>query len=216
MTTEERLERLERDLRGAKRCIRWLLVGTALAVSGLCIAWVESGAVVEAKGQQGVAQEIRANSFILVDGAGRARAALGMGNNGAALELYDEAGTRRTELSDKLALYDEAGTLRVVLTGGREVSWAVYDKTGSVRAALGPVLAQGVALVFSDEAATPRVWMGVTETGASLELFDKAGTARANFGAGVYGRQDGRRTTHPESSLLLSGPDGDVIWQAPR
>ena len=53
MTTEERLRRLEWDLSRAKGCIRWLLVGTALAVSGLWMAWVDSRDVMAAPAQPG-------------------------------------------------------------------------------------------------------------------------------------------------------------------
>ena len=99
----------------AKRCIRWLLVGTSLVVSGLCIAWVVGGAVIAAQARQEVAAEIRASRFVLVDDADRVRAELGVDQVGAGLNIYDEAGTLRvaltgSQVSAGLNLYDHLGT----------------------------------------------------------------------------------------------------------
>ena len=98
MTTEERLGRLERELSWAKTGNRWLMVGTVLLVGGLCVAWVEAGAVMAAQTQQDTAEEIRANRFVLVDDAGRTRATLGMREGEPDLRLMDEVGAERVIL----------------------------------------------------------------------------------------------------------------------
>ena len=210
MTTEERLRRLERELSWANRCNRWLLVGIAVAaVAGFLLAWVEGGVLMASQGQQGVAEEIRANAFVLVDDAGRVRAELSVNQIGVSVDLYDEAGTIRTQLvaTEALAgllLHDEAGTRRAGLTTSQQD--------------LGPFgSSDSTVLDLLDNSGTERVLLHVGEnSGAGLLLQDEAGLYRASLGSSERVRADGRRTTYPESSLLLFGPDGNVIWQAPQ
>jgi len=187
MTTDERIEELERGLASARRFNRWLLaaVGVALGLSVLAgalgpttagaqaggvgapadvaadaareRAGMDTGTVTpegkyigprvrtpeeraaageyvhpevlhryrleQAKKQAELAtvNEVRARRFVLVDEAGKTRAALQMVPTGAGLDLYDAAGKRRAALSaDKLgarlALLDENGRCRVMLT----------------------------------------------------------------------------------------------------
>ena len=51
--------------------------------------------------------------------------------------------------------------------------------------------------------------------GPILEVLDENGKLRAKMGATLFVSPDGRRTIYPESSLLLFGADGKVIWSAP-
>jgi hypothetical protein len=114
------------------------------------------------------------------------------------VNLYDEAGTSRTQLVVTqavagLALFDEAGTHRAILTDQAGAGLAIYDRAG-----------------------TPRAVLDVDEGNAALHVADRAGTERAVLGSSKTVRPDGKVMTRPESSLLLVGPEGNVIWEAPQ
>lgn len=62
----------------------------------------------------------------------------------------------------------------------------------------------------------PSPQLVVAEAGPALDLRDAEGNPRAQLGAGSAVTPDGTTTTYPESSLRLFGPDGNLIWSAPR
>lgn len=75
----------------------------------------------------------------------------------------------------------------------------------------------GAGLVFNDAEGASRVWLlQDDENGPSLRLHDEAGMARAMLGAGSFTSRGGRETRFPESSVVLVGPDGTMVWSAPR
>ena len=94
MTTEERMEKLERELARAKRRNRWLAVvlltigATALAVTALSAPSIPT-ALAEAGGP---VNEVRASRFVLVDETGKTRAGLAVDKDGPGLGLVDEKG----------------------------------------------------------------------------------------------------------------------------
>ena len=144
MTTDERLENLERELTRAKRRNRWLVVG--LAVVGVALAWTitksTSGTQTrEAAKEPKNAQVIRATAFVLVDDEGRERGKLEMGENGPSLDLYDETGKTRAMLAagkdlagSALCLYDDKGKSYSVLLF--EGGLFLRDENGKLRAGL--------------------------------------------------------------------------------
>ena len=70
--------------------------------------------------------------------------------------------------------------------------------------------------MLSDQSGTYRAKLGLNETGQpALYLLDQNGGIRAALGAGATTTPDGKTTSYPESSLLLFGPDGTVIWRVP-
>jgi hypothetical protein len=161
MTTDERLEKLERELSRARTRFRWLVVG-----AGLCIISV---AVIYAFGQYQTtftpratkaSKELHANSFVLEDANGKPRASLGMdedgvelrlrygnGNIGAALCLHDEKMV--------LSLSDNSGKPRAVLGVTKNMPLlCLYDEKEEPRATLA-VLADGPHLVLRDEKGNP-------------------------------------------------------------
>jgi predicted metal-binding membrane protein len=93
MSIEERLERLELELVRAKRRTRWLLAAVALAVA-IALAWTVIGAArtAQAYDAEGAKKVIRANGFTLEDENGKTCAQLGVTNDGASMNLYDEHG----------------------------------------------------------------------------------------------------------------------------
>ena len=142
---EERLERLERALRTAKRRSRWLLAAGGLAAVGCFLAWVVGNTATTAQAHG--PKVIRANQFILEDETGKTRAMLTVDKDGPRLCLDDQNGKCRATLhmakdGPSLRLFDESDKPRVGL--------AISDESGKVRAGLA-VTKAGSGLVLSDE-----------------------------------------------------------------
>ena len=123
MTTEERLEKLERELARANRHNRWLLAGVVLAIVGLSLAWTwtKTTAIAQAQGLGTTTKVIRANEFILEDENHKPRASLGATKDGAKLSLYDKNGKGgvmlgATKDGANLSLYDENRKARGMLS----------------------------------------------------------------------------------------------------
>jgi hypothetical protein len=157
MTTEERLERLERDLAGERRRNRWLLTGAGLClVAGL--VWIVGTSKATAQAAKIVQDEIRARKFVLEDENGKTRAGLVAGIDGPALALFDENGKMRIgmaafEFGPGLSLSDENGKMRILV------------------AAL-----KGMATMnLADENGKPRAKLSVPKEGPDLKLIDENG-----------------------------------------
>lgn len=117
MTIEERLEKMERELRRQKRHNRWL--GTILVVvGGLIIPVLFKTTPLQARAQSGgTVKEFRANRIVLEDENGKPRATLFVSKTGPALVLSDENDKPRAVLfvgkdGPSLGLLDENGELR--------------------------------------------------------------------------------------------------------
>jgi len=179
----------------------------------------------------------------LSDENGKDRALLAVGKDGPVLSLLDEKGKYRARLTAPkdgpgLALSDENDKLRALLAVGKDgPGLALLDENDKLRALL-TLLKDGPALDLRDENGKararltvledgPRLWLAdendklcaglsVGKDGTALGLFDKNGKMRCALGAGVTTQADGRKITYPESSLRLFGPDGFMIWQAPK
>jgi len=161
MTTDERLERLERELSRARTRFRWLVVG-----AGLCFMSV---AVIYAYGQYkmtflprateaGTGKELRANNFVLEDANGRVRASLGMDEDGVELRLKYGNGN----IGAALCLHDD----KMVLS--------LSDNNGKPRAVLG-VTQKMPLLCLYDEREEPRATLAVLADGPHLVLRDAKG-----------------------------------------
>ena len=139
MSTEERIERLEKKLARLKRRDRWLpavillAAGAWIAFAGFGRMTSKAGALTEAQGHK----TVRANAFILLDKNDKERASLAMTKMGPALTLYDEKGKTRALLvatrmiGPALRLYDEKGKTRVSMDVryGEQALW-FYDEKG--------------------------------------------------------------------------------------
>ena len=120
MTTDERLEMLARELARAKRRTRWVLLTAILAAGAFGVAWGFGRERLAAQAASGVAKEVRANKFVVVDENGKTRAVLVAGKDGVGLALNDENGKVRAELpvfkdGPALSLKDEKGKTRAHL-----------------------------------------------------------------------------------------------------
>ena len=93
----ERVERLEREWRRAKRRARWLLVAGGFAAVGLVLAYALANTTptAQAQGASSGLKEIRANRFILEDQNGKSRAELDVDKDGPGLALLDETGKQQ-------------------------------------------------------------------------------------------------------------------------
>ena len=114
MTTDERIENLEKGLASARRFNRWLLAAVGLALGVCILAGTFGPTMAAAPGGGAAVKEVRANRFVLEDENGKGRAVLGVDKDGPGLGLFDAAGTPRAMLSvDKdgsgLDLLDAAG-----------------------------------------------------------------------------------------------------------
>src|SRR5512136_1018739 len=85
---EERLERLERDLRAERRGNRWLLAAVALTVVGVVVACATE---IRPK-------VLRVNEFVVEDATGKTRIELVVSTEGPMLAMYDENRTTRLGL----------------------------------------------------------------------------------------------------------------------
>ncbi len=183
MTTDERLESLERELTLVKRHNRWLLAIAGTVVLTLVLARIFSGnentAQAQGKGSEG--KVIVANKFILEDERGRKRAVLATDKGNALLALSDENGKLRALLDVSnnkpgLALYDEEKNPRAVLCSDKDKpSLTLHGKRGTGGITLS-VIENGPGLVLLDERSKPRVGLGFAkDDGPLLKMFDEKG-----------------------------------------
>jgi hypothetical protein len=71
-------------------------------------------------------------------------------------------------------------------------------------------------LALTDNTGRTRAELAIEADGSStFGLFDRTGTARAVLGSTSLESETGVIEKRPESSLVLFGNDGKVIWKAP-
>ena len=121
MTTEERLEKLEKELMRGRRFNCWLLAGLGLVIVVWVVGWAFRPGTATAQPAGAAAREVRACRFILEDENGKTRAWLEVNKDGPILSLFDEKDKPRAILKvDKtgpgLGLSDENGKPRVILS----------------------------------------------------------------------------------------------------
>jgi hypothetical protein len=113
-------------------------------------------------------------------------------------------------------MIDANGTIRASLSVTADgPALCLDDAAGKIRTMLN-VNAAGPTLFLYDAASKTRAALTVNaDGGPTLFLYDVAGKGRATLGTEKFIMPDGKTITYPESSLLLFGPDGRVLWQAP-
>jgi hypothetical protein len=202
MTIEERLENLERETGRLKRRNRWLLGAILLVAGGLVFPLFFETTASRARAQaEGTAKEIRAKRIVVEDENGKSRIMLSAGNNSPMMSLADEDGNSRitlfwSKISTGLMIYGEN-----------------YKNLASLSAIkVGAGLAAG--LVVCDENGNPRIRLNAFKDGPKLTILDENGKDRFAAGNAQTETPDGKTITYPESSLILFGPDGKVIWSA--
>ena len=233
MTTEERLENLERELTNAKRRNRWLVAVVGLVVVGLILIWTlaKTTPAVLAQAVGGAEKVIRANTFIVEDANGKVRAMLNADKVGPTLFLYDENGKTRAVLNaDKegatLLLSDENGKGGVTLSALKAgPALSLLDEKEKTRAMLA-LTKDGPTLDLSDENEKTRARLGMPNKGGpGLALFDENGKIRAGLGVAADGAgmvladENGKRRAAlavdaEGPGMQLLNPEGKVIWAA--
>ena len=187
MTIEERLANTERELGRVMRRNRWLLGAILIMIIVIAGSWIVARAQ-----WAGTVKEIRARRILIEDENDKVRAAL----TASGLSLYDEKGLR-------------AG-LNVNKDGPKLV---LYDENFKASAGLNQSL-YGASQILNDENGKTGAWLQVSKEGPSLSLLDGKGETRFAAGKTKTVSPDGKTIEHPESSLILFGPDGKVIWSA--
>ena len=159
MTTEERLENVERELGRQKRRNRWLLGAILLVVGGLVVPVLFGITASRTRAQAtGTAREVRARSFVLEDEYGKVRAGMDVREHGPGLGLFDENGEARVFLG----------------VNGDGPELVLLDKNGKPRAGMS-VLKDGPKLTLVDKNGKSRVRMDVLKGDPKLVLFDENG-----------------------------------------
>ena len=145
MTTEERLEKVEKESAAAKRQLRRLMIGGPIGLA--CVAvllalWARPA-------------EVQARKFVLLDENGKTRALLAMEEFGPRLSLADAQGKTRAALC-------------VVKTGP---VLNLSDMNGTARAGLA-VLKDGPVLNLDYGNGKTRALLVVEEGGPGMRLYD--------------------------------------------
>ena len=117
--------------------------------------------------------------------------------------------------ASRFEVVDDQGRPRaglIVLKDGPRLD--MFDEKGTSRAML-ITTETGAGLTLFDEKGIGRAMLSTSNGGPGLVLFDEKGKVRAGLGVNETTTPDGKVTKYPESSLLLFGPDGNIIWRAP-
>jgi hypothetical protein len=214
MTTEERLEKLEKELMRGRRFNLWLLAGLGLVIGAWIVGWAFRPGTAMGQPAEAVAREVRARRFVLEDANGKERALLVVFDDGPRLHFLDENGKFRATLRvDKdgsgLDMLDEKGNPRAALDAIKDgASLFLSDENGKGRRG-GALLAvgkvgPGPGLCLLDEKGNPRATLDMSKVGASLHLSDENGKGDAFLNAGKDG-----------PGLVLADEKGKTIWKAP-
>ncbi len=170
MTTDERLEAVERALAASMDRGRLLLIVTGLIMIIFSLVWVmvlrgvtraneaaDEAARAQADGAD-VAAVLRARSFELIDPQGEIRAVLRVTQGGSVLGLRDANGRSRATLTADNA----------------EPALGLLTRTGKHRALL-TAAEDGTRLILGDERGYPHVAVVTTPGGSGISLYDENG-----------------------------------------
>jgi len=156
----------------------------------------------------------------LSDENGKTRVLLAMvKDGGSSLMMCDENSVGRVSLFmgkdgyPGLDLFDENFNPRAMLAVGKDgPSLGLSDENGKTLLGVGK---DGPSLGLIDENRKPRAGLFVSKDGyPSLALIDENGISRFVAGKTETITPEGKTIAYPESSLVLFGPDGKVIWSA--
>jgi len=209
MTTDERMEKMEKELarvRWSNRC----LIGCIVLSLGVCFIWRTFGP--ETAWAQSGAKEIRANKFVLEDPNGKPCATLGyIENNGPALLLLDKNDVVRASLGltpdgPGLELMDENHNTRVGLRthAGGGPGLMLSDEDDRPRAILNILGRQGSQLVLIDQNKRPRAGVAALKGESRVWLRDQNGKPRAAL-----------TITEDGPNLSLTDENGKTTWSTP-
>jgi hypothetical protein len=236
MTIEERMDNMERELGRVRRRNRWLLAAILVLTGGLIVL-----AAVKTIVPEGTVKELRAKRITLEDEDGTVRVSLMGDREMSGLWLLNDKAEPRASLSSdqygpRLSLTAGKNMPSALLSANDSTSGLnLWDEKEETLVSLS-VNKNGPGLNLTYKSGKPGVWLYATEIGPGLDLNDYNGESRASFGVNKLGPNlmlkdekgrprlkagraeltapDGKAIGYPESSLILFGPDGKVIWSA--
>jgi hypothetical protein len=204
MTTDERIENLEKGLASARRLNRWLLAAVGLALGVWILAGTFGPTMAAAPAGGAAVKEIRANRFVVEDANGKPRASLEVFNDNPRLALYDESDKPLASLcanKDGGLLSLGGKAIAALNTGKTGAALMLMDMNGKLKNVM---LGAAFGLSLADENGKRRVSLSTDKDGPKLVLEDENGQGRVGLGA----PKDG-------PALLLADEKGKVIWHAP-
>jgi hypothetical protein len=208
MTTEQRLEKLEREN-------RWMRRIGVVAVAVAAIVFLV------AQGKNKVPPDLVVRSLAVKDRNGRIRARLFLQERERGeepiLTMEDPYGTGAYVSPGGLGITGAGGksSAGIGLSNHRAPGLQMTDTNGRIRVSLSTVGAP--TLEMRDAKGKTRVWLTAAWDGPALELSDKDANTRAALGATDFvNKATGAETKTAESTLTLFDAKGSVIWQAPR
>lgn len=242
MTIEDRVQSLEAELMRIKRRTQKVAFVAGLLACAMCWSISEQRAL--APPANGIPTEIVANRFVVADEKGGRRVLIGeLANDTYGLRCMEENGAIRLALSAipgaaMFAAFDKNGVVRTGLNVDESGSFftmkdkdgkqrltlssfdgapsiALKDDSGVTLADLTIVPKHGPSLAFKDKKGVMRQCLLLDDKGPQFMLFDERQTLRTVIGAMSTISKDGKKTTYPESSLLLFGPDEKVLRALP-
>jgi len=236
MTIEERLDNMERELGRVKRRNRWLLGAILVLAGGLIVL-----AAIKTIVPQGTFKELRAKRIALEDENGIVRVSLIGDREMSGLWLLNDKGESRASLSvdkygPRLSLTAGKNMPSALLSANDSTSGLnLWDEKEETLVSMS-VNKNGPGLNLTYKSGKAGVWLYATDIGPGLDLNDYNGKSRASFGVNKFGptltlkdekgtprlragraeltAPEGKTISFPESSLILFGPDGKVIWSA--
>jgi hypothetical protein len=192
-----RLEKLERDYRHLKAFAFGALVLVA-ALGGIYAA-------------QPIPRKITAHEFDVVDDSGAVRVRMGVRSHGESfIDVNDPQGVVRVAMTmDPLTDFSD-----VRLADGRGLTRA--EMALWLSPAAQPPLDVGPSLVLADARGLVRARVAVSTSGApSILLNDAQGFSALLGSTATENPKTGETQQTSAASIVMSGKDHSVIWQAP-
>ncbi len=199
-----------------------LMIGVVLLIGGR--AWKPETVAAQTK-QPIVPDVVRARSFEVVDTTGKVRAVLGATPGAPGRIQLPAVGKEPAKLlvvpegNPGLVLFDASGKQRAELTlyAAGDPGLVLFDAAERERAELTLFSNGDPSLTLSDGAGKKRAELTAYPNGdPSLELRDATEKVRAVLGAAdLEGVNAGKERARSESSLVLFGKDGKVLWAVP-
>jgi hypothetical protein len=168
MSTEARLDRLERQNQWMRRSVALLVAAGAFIL-------------LSAQGKEQLLADPEVRSLTVKDDSGRPRVVLGMKQGAACLSLRDAAGKERLELTSEknsgLSLCDADGTLRAYLTLNihGDPALVMFDSKGIHSVILQSLAGSRPLLRMLDGDKSVRVAVGILDDSPTFTLRDADG-----------------------------------------
>jgi len=212
MTTDERIENLEKGLASARRFNRWLLAAVGLALGVWILAGTFGPTMAAAPAGGAAVKEVRANRFVVEDTNGKTRASLDVFNDNPRLVLYDEIDKPLATLGTN----KDGGQLSL---GGKSIAVLGTNKTGATlilmdtnRKLQNVMLGAALGLVLTDENGKNRAELLVSKDGPTLVLKDDAGKGRVGLCAPTDGPALVLADENGKASVMVNvGKDGAAL-----